>query len=121
MQPLAFGIVHAFIGSYLFAYTPSRVAGLRAEFNADPRGLAQREATRMGGVIRTFKMLTVAELAIILGSAVAIGAGAGTHTWSAVGAGVGIGVETLFTLACDLFAWRRARLYSARLAAFLGG
>ena len=118
---IGFGAVHTLIGVYLLSYTPSRVAALRAEFDADPRALATREARRMDGVIRTFKFLTVAEIALIAGSLVMIGVGAGVNADYAIGAGTGLAIEALLTLACDLFAWRRARVYRAHLSAFLGG
>jgi len=106
------GALQLAIGAGLAARTPSQVAGLRAQMASAPSEMLAAETQRMQKVQRSFVVIEVVELVLlVVGVALALGF-KGTYRAEV---GMGLALQAAVMLVFDLLAERRGALYLAAL------
>lgn len=117
--PLALvGLGQLGVGAGLHLRTPGQVAALEAGLRADFSGARSAEVERMERVMRSFRMIKIAEV-VLVAVAVALVMAMSSRP-VAVGIGMGLLVQAAVMLAFDVFAERRGADYLGWLQALEG-
>jgi hypothetical protein len=112
------GLIQVVVGASVGFRTDAQVAGLTAQLERDPAGLAAAERPRMEKVMANFTLYKVVELAVLLGG-VALTVLL-RRSELAYFAGVGCVLQGSLMLVLDLFAEHRGAAYLQALGG-LGG
>ena len=106
---LVLGLGAVVVGSTVYLRTDRQVAELQALLDRDPAELRARELPRLERIQRTFRVLKMAEIALVAaGLALTFVFSRGSTAYAV---GIALAVEAAVLLGLDLLASRRADVY----------
>lgn len=112
---LLIGLIQVAAGGTVYLRTDRQAAALQAQYAASPAAFAQAEAPRMAQVNRAFDVYKLVEVGFILVGTGLIFFCQQRDFW--LGLGLGMLGQGAVMLGADVFAERRADLYTAFVAA----
>lgn len=113
----AIAIIQIAVGGRVFFRTDSQVRSLKARLAASPSGKALRELDRMKGVVKSFRIYRVVEIALLV---ISVASSIPFRGQPLLFSGsLGLAAQALLMLLFDMAAERRAKVYIEALVAFV--
>lgn len=112
---LLIGLIQVTVGGTVYRRTDRQLAELQAQYAASPAAFAQAEAPRMAQVNRAFDLYKLVEIGFIVVGTGLIFFCQSRDFW--LGLGLGMLGQGAVMLGADVFAERRADVYTAFVAA----
>lgn len=114
---IAVAWIHFAVGATVYLRTDDQVTALAQQLHDDPATFRSQETQRMAQVNANFDRYREIELALAAFGALALMLGLVARRFLTAGLGGGLALQAGATLLLDLFAERRADLYTAALLA----
>jgi hypothetical protein len=121
---LGVGLLQAIVGGGIYLRTNKQVAALDAQLSSDPGAVKAGEYKRMSRLHLQYRIIEIAEIAMILAGGTLLIVGGTTNTGDQEvlqGVGLGLVITGAVTLPLDLIADRRGERYRKSLSRFQVG